>query len=176
MYNYQLDTFICVEESGSFNNAAEKLYISSTAIIKQINLLEKRLDLKLFIRTNRGLILTESGKSLLKDAKYIVQYCDDSVIRAKNAYNSNESIIRIGTSPMTPPQVLLELWSKIKDRYHGIKFKLVPFDNTPENTREILANLGDNIDVVAGVFDKYALKNWKCEGTEMSKEPIYCAV
>ena len=72
MYNYQLDTFICVAEAGSFNNAAEKLYISPTAVIKQINLLEKRLDLKLFIITHRGLILTESGKSLLKDAKI---YC-----------------------------------------------------------------------------------------------------
>lgn len=27
----------------------------------------------------------------------------------------------------------------------------VPFENTPENAREILANLGQNIDVVAGI-------------------------
>ena len=35
MYNYQLDTFICVVEAGSFNNAAEKLYISPTAVINK---------------------------------------------------------------------------------------------------------------------------------------------
>lgn len=34
MYNPQLDTFICVVESGSFSKAAEKLYISPTAVIK----------------------------------------------------------------------------------------------------------------------------------------------
>ena len=35
MYNPQLDTFLCVAESGSFNKAAEKLYISPPAVIKQ---------------------------------------------------------------------------------------------------------------------------------------------
>ena len=48
MYNPQLETFICVVESGSFNKAAEKLYISAPAVIKQINSLEKSLNLQLF--------------------------------------------------------------------------------------------------------------------------------
>ena len=39
MYNAQLDTFICIADNGSFNKAAEKLFISSTAVIKQINAL-----------------------------------------------------------------------------------------------------------------------------------------
>lgn len=34
MYNPQLDTFLCVAEAGSFNKAAEKLYISPPAVIK----------------------------------------------------------------------------------------------------------------------------------------------
>lgn len=40
MYNSQLETFLCVVESGSFNKAAEKLFISPPAVIKQVNLLE----------------------------------------------------------------------------------------------------------------------------------------
>ena len=32
MYNPQLETFMCVVESGSFSKAAEKLYISSPAV------------------------------------------------------------------------------------------------------------------------------------------------
>ena len=40
MYNPQLETFLCVAEAGSFNRAAERLYISPPAVIKQINLLE----------------------------------------------------------------------------------------------------------------------------------------
>ena len=52
MYNPQLETFLCVAECGSFNKAAEKLYISPPAVIKQINLLEEELDLQLFVRTH----------------------------------------------------------------------------------------------------------------------------
>ena len=74
MYNPQLDTFICVVEAGSFSKAAEELYISAPAVIKQINSLENSLNLQLFERTHRGLIITEAGKSLYQDAKYMVNY------------------------------------------------------------------------------------------------------
>lgn len=57
-----------------------------------------------------------------------------------------------------------------------MKFQLVPFDNTPENAREILANLGQNIDVVAGIFDETMLSLRQCRGLELSREPICCAV
>ena len=176
MYNPQLETFLCVAEAGSFNKAAERLYISPPAAIKQINLLEESLDLQLFVRTHRGLILTEAGKSLYQDTKYIIQYCKDSVTRAKNAMQKSENVIRIGTSPMTPAQVLVDLWPKLQDYCPDTKFRLVPFDNTPENAREILANLGQNIDVVAGIFDETMLELRQCAGLELSKEPICCAV
>ena len=48
MYNPQLDTFVTVAERGSFTKAAEELCITPTAVIKQINLLESKLGLKLF--------------------------------------------------------------------------------------------------------------------------------
>ena len=85
MYNLQLETFIVVADMGSFNKAAEALYITPPAVTKQINLLEKDLGLKLFNRTHRGLALTEAGKSLYRDSKYIIQYCKESVERAKKA-------------------------------------------------------------------------------------------
>ena len=175
MYNPQLETFLCVAECGSFNKAAEKLFISPPAVIKQINLLEEDLGLELFVRTHRGLKLTEAGKSLEQDTKYIIQYCKDSVTRAKNAMQKDAEIIRIGTSPMTPAQVLVDLWPKLQEDCPGIKFQLVPFDNTPENAREILANLGTNIDVVAGIFDETMLNLRRCAGLEISREPICCA-
>ncbi len=40
MYNPQLETFLCVVELGSFSKAAEKLFITAPAVIKQINSLE----------------------------------------------------------------------------------------------------------------------------------------
>lgn len=176
MYNSQLETFIKVADAGSFNKAAEQSFITPTAVIKQINLLEAGLGVALFDRTHRGLTLTKAGKSLYRDSKYIIQYCRDSVVRAKNAMQQDEQIIRIGTSPMTPAQVLLALWPKIHEHYPNMKFQLVPFENTPENAKEILANLGQNIDIVAGIFDETLLDLRKCKGFELMRNPICCAV
>ena len=176
MYNPQLDTFICVVEAGSFSKAAEELYISAPAVIKQINSLENSLNLQLFERTHRGLIITEAGKSLYQDAKYLIQYSKESLIRAQEAMNHNEEIIRVGISPMTPPEVFVELWPKIQKIYPEIKFKLITFENTPENAREILANMGKNIDVIAGIFDETMLEFRGCDGTEISREPFCVAV
>lgn len=176
MYNPQLETFLCVVEAGSFNKAAEKLFITSTAVIKQINSLENSLNLQLFDRTHRGLVVTEAGKSLYKDAKYIIQYCRESVARAEQAMKDKDEVIRVGTSPMTPPKVFVELWAKIQKIYPDMKFQLVPFENTPENAREILANLGQNIDVVAGIFDDTMLKLRQCSGIEISRAAFCCAV
>ena len=113
---------------------------------------------------------------MYQDAKYIIQYCRDSVTRAKNAMQEDENIIRIGSSPMTPAQLLMELWSRVQTLHPDIKFQIVPFENTPENAREILANLGKNIDVVGGIFDETMLNLRGCAGLELVRDPFHCAV
>ena len=137
-----------------------------TAVIKQINLLEESLGVKLFDRSHRGLTLTKAGRSLYQDAKYIIQYCRDSVARAKNAMLEDTNVIRVGSSPMTPAQILMQLWSKVNETCPDIKFQIVPFENTPENAREILGNLGKRIDIVGGIFDE----------TMLARAPFGCAV
>jgi DNA-binding transcriptional LysR family regulator len=176
MNDNQIKTFIQAADAGSFSKAAETMYISSSAVMKQINLLERDLDLVLFDRTHRGLKLTEAGISFYKDSKYMLQYMEDSVVRARNAISSNDNVIRIGTSIMTPSQFIVGLWNKIKKFCPTLKFELVPFDNTPENAREILMNLGQNIDIVAGVYDDPFLNQRKCVALELEKEPICLAV
>lgn len=176
MYNPQLETFIKVADAGSFNKAAEESYITPTAVIKQINLLEDSLEVKLFERSHRGLALTKAGRSIYRDAKYIIQYCRDSVTRAKNAMQEDGCVIRIGSSPITPAQLLMDLWSKVQALCPDIKFQIVPFENTPENAREILANLGKNIDVISGIFDETMLDLRGCAGLELVRGKFGCAV
>lgn len=126
MYNPQLETFIRVADAGSFNKAAEQSYITPTAVIKQINLLEADLNVRLFERTHRGLKLTKAGVSLYNDAKYIIQYCRDSVTRAQNAMQKDNNVIRIGTSPMTPAKILVELWPKVHACARRLNFSWFP--------------------------------------------------
>lgn len=176
MYNPQLETFVCVVESGSFSKAADKLFISPPAVIKQINSLEASLGLQLFSRTHRGLIVTEAGKSIYKDAVYIIKYCKESIKRAKDSMEESDDVIRVGISPVTPPQILVELWPKVQKIHPNMKLQLITFENTTENAREILANLGQNIDVVPGIFDETLLELRGCDGIKITMEPFCVAV
>ena len=160
----------------SVNHVTLDTFITPTAVIKQINLLEDSLGVKLFDRTHRGLHLTKAGHSLYQDSKYIIQYCRDSITRAKNAMQEDSNIIRIGSSPITPALLLMELWSRVQALHPNIKFQIVPFENTPENAREILANLGKNIDIVGGIFDDTMLDVRACAGLELIRGPFHCAV
>lgn len=174
--NINFKAFISTAEAGSFNKAAEKLFITSTALIKQINLLENEVGVRLFHRSHRGLTLTRAGESLYKDAKYLVKYCEEAVTRAKDVMLEENQIIRIGTSPIMPAQLLMDLWPRIHELCTEINFKLITFENTSDNAREILKNLGQNIDVVTGFVDELLMKQHGCKGLEITKDPLCCAV
>lgn len=176
MNSFWLETFIRVTDAGSFNKAAEEFHITPTAMIKQMNSLEAELGAPLFTRTHRGLDLTRAGQSFYRDAKYMVEYSRKAIARAQAAMQDETNVVRIGTSPMTPAQLLTDLWPQIHQHCSDVSFQLVPFENTPENAREILKNLGEHIDVVTGVFDETLLNLRGCAGFEISREPICCAV
>lgn len=132
MYNPQLETFIRVADAGSFNKAAEELFISPPAVIKQIDLLEAQLGLTLFVRTHRGLKLTEAGKSLYQDAKYVIGYCRESVERARAAMQKEENVIQHRHLPNDPSPKHGDLWPKLQVYCPDIKFQMIPFENTPK--------------------------------------------
>ena len=77
---------------------------------------------------------------------------------------------------MTPAAPLVKIWSRIQKDYPDIRLQMIPYMNTQENAREILKNLGTNIDVVGGIFDETMLKLRQCQGMELSRQRICCAV
>lgn len=150
MISQQLLTFMAVAKNGSFSKTAEAMYISPTAVMKQIDNLEERIGVTLFERTNHGLNLTYAGKSILNDAKYLVDYVARAEEKARDINEKQkEHPIRIGTSLMTPAKFILDIWNEIQELAPNLKVELIPFENTPENAKEILSNLGAQIDVVA---------------------------
>mgnify|MGYP002439756721 FL=1 len=177
MYNPILSTFISVAESGSFTKAAEALFITPPAVMKQINSLEERLGITLFDRTNHGLQLTDAGKSFFQDAKYIIDYSNRAIENAKDIDNKDkQQSIRIGTSIMTPAKFLLDIWSEIQKFNPYLKIELIPFENTPINSVEILRNLGKHIDIVAGLYDDGFLEERRCKAAHLYDKKLLFAI
>ena len=83
MYNPQLRVFVCVADCGSFNKAAEKLFLSPPSVMKQINALEKHLDLQLLSRTNHGIHLTPAGQVIYRQAKKMFELSELSIEEAR---------------------------------------------------------------------------------------------
>lgn len=69
----QLRYVIQVVESGSLNSAAKALFISQPSLSKAIHELEKEMGISLFIRTNKGIILSEEGNKFLGYARQVVE-------------------------------------------------------------------------------------------------------
>ena len=58
----------------SFTKAADELFVTQAAISHQIKLLEEFLSIKLFLRKNRTLLLTEDGQAYYSDIKDIFSH------------------------------------------------------------------------------------------------------
>ncbi|MBH69480.1 MAG: LysR family transcriptional regulator [Rhodospirillaceae bacterium] len=65
----KLRVFQAAAEAGSFTHAGEKLHLSQSAVSRQISSLENSLNVALFHRHARGLILTEQGEVLFSTTK-----------------------------------------------------------------------------------------------------------
>lgn len=143
-------TFQVVAEEGSFAKAAEQLYISSTAVMKQINDLEYQLKVKLFVRSNKGLKLTEAGRSLYKDLGKISELCDKAVSKARAINSPDEIVLNIASSMLNPCKVFIDAWEKLSSRYPNYKIQMIPFSDKPKDILATIRQLGKRIDLIAG--------------------------
>ncbi len=175
--DYQLlQTFITVSDCGSFSKASDRLFISTTAIAKQMNLLEKETGLHLFNRTKRGTTLTKSGAVFYEGAKFISDYWNKMLERARNTeLNDGGNYIRIGSSMLRSEKYLLDLWTKVKDSCPQYKIHIVPFEDNFQGYLEIIQNLGTEIDIIAA---NYPPDLWGgcCNVLKLADVPLCCAV
>lgn len=72
----QLKYVIQIAQSGSINLAAQKLYISQPSLSSAVAELEKEMGITIFIRNNRGAVLTEEGFRFLSYARQVVEQAD----------------------------------------------------------------------------------------------------
>ncbi len=157
MYNRQLAVFVQVADSGSFNKAAEHLFLSSTAIIKQINALERHLDLTLVQRSNHGVTLTEAGKIIYRYAKEMIATSEKAIQEARMVTCMADTVFCVGTSILNPCKPFMDLWYQLSDQLSGFRLHIVPFEDDHEGILKEIGSLGEKFDFLIGACDS---KQW----------------
>ena len=125
MYDKHLDAFIAVAEKGSFTAAAKELYISGSALIQQINCLESDLQLKLFIRSNKGVRLTAEGQYILDAAGKIINISRQVLDNCRAL--GQPSVLRIGVMPNFRSIVITKICNAYKKLYPETKLCFVEY-------------------------------------------------
>ena len=69
----QLRYAIAVADNGSMNEAAKKLFISQPSLSGMIKDLEEELDIQIFLRSNRGILITPEGMEFLGYARQVME-------------------------------------------------------------------------------------------------------
>ena len=112
--------FYEVATSGNITHASRKLNISQPAISKSIKNLEYQLGGDLFVRTQKGVILTEEGKAFYEHIKNAIE----SITNAENEFTSLMNLetgsIRIGVSTTITEKYLLPYLKKFHELYPHI--------------------------------------------------------
>ncbi|MGN1174640.1 MAG: LysR family transcriptional regulator [Roseburia sp.] len=195
--NINLEYYKIFYYVGKFKNitlAAGELSLSQPAVSQAVKNLEKSLGSTLFIRTSKGVRLTDEGEVLYSFVKrgYESILLGEKKLQEMQGFSKGE--IRIGASDMTLQFYLLSYLERFHEAYPGIRVKVT---NAP--TPETLHNLQDgqiDFGVVSTPFEKNAhltvwpvkeiedifvagsnfsyLKGMELEYKELEKLPIMC--
>ncbi|MBY0097533.1 LysR family transcriptional regulator [Mesobacillus maritimus] len=117
--------FNVVSQKNSFSKAAEELFMTQSAVSQSILKLEKELDIQLFYRTSKGVVLTNEGKILndyVNSALGIIQAAEDKLLDFKMLKNGE---LRIGVGDTISRYFLLPYLEDFRFKYPGIKLKIL---------------------------------------------------
>ena len=116
--------FYCVANNGNITKASEELNISQPAISKSIKNFEEQLGGQLFIRTIRGVILTEEGKEFYNYIKQAIEYINNAENKFTDLINLETGSIKIGISTTLTKEFLLPYLEKFHSLYPKIDIQI----------------------------------------------------
>ncbi|TNE67741.1 MAG: LysR family transcriptional regulator [Alphaproteobacteria bacterium] len=93
----RLRIFHTVAECGSFTNAGSRLNCSQSAVSRQIRALEESLNVSLFTRHARGLVLTHEGQELYNTAREVVHRIEETERSLMESKERPSGLLRVTT-------------------------------------------------------------------------------
>jgi len=117
----ELEAFWWIAQTGSFNRAAERLYLTQPSVTARIQALEKELGQQLFERKPRGVRLTDAGRVLLPHAEKVLQ----DIRKARQAVADLEAAtggtLSVGCALTTSTYTLPDILAKYKAAHPGVE-------------------------------------------------------
>lgn len=121
MNSRQIEYFLAVAGELNFTKAAERLYVSQTAVSKQIRNLEEQLGVKLFTRNRQRVELTHAGIVFQREAQYLLQHWEDVVKRTRLAAEGMYGTLSVGFATGMGSTVVSSGIRRFKEKYPNIE-------------------------------------------------------
>lgn len=116
--------FLAVAEELNVRQAAARLHVSQPPLSRQIGDLEQEVGAKLFVRSRRGMQLTEAGQMLLKEARQILFASQRAIQLAQAASRGAAGRLEIAYSAAFFDPVLLRVIRLFRQRFPLVEFGL----------------------------------------------------
>jgi DNA-binding transcriptional LysR family regulator len=94
-----MECFLAVARLGNVSRAAEEMYLTQPTLTARIKALEDELGDQLFVRTSRGMRLTEAGKEFVPYAERCLASVDEGKQRLRELRDASGGRLSLGTSP-----------------------------------------------------------------------------
>jgi DNA-binding transcriptional LysR family regulator len=116
--------FIALAEEGSFVRASERLHISQPPLSTQIKDLESELEVRLFERTNRGVVLTPAGNAFYAEARAVLARLQQACIAAQRANRGEQGSLEVGFISIADYNVLPAALKFFRAHHPGVAVQL----------------------------------------------------
>ncbi|CAI8042386.1 Hydrogen peroxide-inducible genes activator [Geodia barretti] len=120
----QLEYFVAVAERLSFRAAAEACFVTQPGLSIQLKELEGQLDVQLFERSRRRVLITPEGETLLPLARSILTQAGELVDTARSLTRPLSATLRLGVIPTVAPYLLPKALPAIRRRYPELRILL----------------------------------------------------
>lgn len=120
-----LKYLVALAEYEHFGKAAEACFVSQPALSMQIKKLEETLGVTLLERTNKSVLLTDSGAIIAKRARHILSEVEEIREIAKSAHDPFSGELKIGIFPTLAPYLLPIIIPKLSKKFPNISFYLI---------------------------------------------------
>ncbi|GAA0194370.1 LysR substrate-binding domain-containing protein [Fulvivirga kasyanovii] len=121
--------FLVLSETLHYGKAAERLFITQSALSQQIQRMETILGQELFVRTNRKVNLSHAGELLKEEAGTILTQMKKSMEQWRFRVEGGEGIVRIGFVGSAMQAYLPKLLKEFTAGYPKIRFHLTELSN-----------------------------------------------